>query len=179
MSSIMAMGMTQMIREKHPPTEANCVRFETVLRDRLVELLSSDNPDARHYRDHNGWDDGGVDIVLSVDYHPCATLDAALEAAGIHESIRSMAALPLKTITRTSARRLMIKHGYGARWTDAERLWGCSREEIDAYAAARDVHVNRVWEALHEMDMRGTSAEDWQGPIKPATPSEREGGGGK
>lgn len=146
----MVMGLTGMLRDRHPITEAHVHVFENELRNRLdvafdiatayedayTEAIRANVngplvPDlgCTWYYDNSGWDNAGVDLCMSVDYSPCRMLVDALAVVGVAETVRERAALPWKTIMRLSRRRIIVAPGYNAPWEETIRLWGCSREE--------------------------------------------------
>lgn len=166
--SMMAMGMTSLIHSKHPPTEENCERFESDLARRIAEILETDGADYRCYWDNQGWDDGGVDLVLSVDYHPCEVLLSALEVAGVDRNVREIAALPLKTTMRVSARRVLLGAGYRAPWREIHGpVWGCTYAERQSVDLVRDRNHVATWDRWHSAGAVGPRLSDWQGPVRP------------
>ncbi len=163
---VMAEGMIGLIRKKAPPTEENCDRFEDLLRERIIAILHTDGSGARCYWDNNGWDNGGTDLCLRVDYHPDEVLLAALSDAGVDRNVAEIAALPLKTTMRVSARRVMLVAGYGAQWKEIDGpRWGCSREEHDRVESVRSQATNDAWEAWTAAGRVGALG-DWSGPVQ-------------
>ncbi len=163
--SVMACAMTRMIRDRNPPTEANCERFEIALRRRLVESLTSQVGIGSFYYDHSGWDDGGIDVCMRVDYHPDPILLECLAIAGVERNIAEVAALPLKTTMRASARRIILAHGYAAPWVEIYGpAWGSTRAEHAATEAARSVQMNIIYDAMPNEFLAGAG---WSGPVQP------------
>lgn len=131
LNSLMAGGWMYMIRDRHPPTEENCAAFEHELTNAIATLIERNDPTC--WPDYSGFDDGGLCVKLGVDYHPDQILYGALLEAGVHQSVASMSALPLKTIMRVGARRVIVAHGYGHPWTEIwGPAWGASYEEQSA-----------------------------------------------
>lgn len=129
-SSVMAMGLTYLIRKQCPITPEICTRFERILTEKLVDGFETAQVTGNHWNDSSGFDNGGVCLQPSVDYGPTKELYDALIEAGITENVAHSAALPLKTHMRVSARRVLVAHGYGARYVEIYGpVWGCSYKE--------------------------------------------------
>ena len=154
-NSIAAAGFTLLIRARHQPTEDNCARFERELERAICLLVSTE--DYRCYRDCPGFDDGGSCLVLSVDYHPCDVLHGALIEAGIHASVASTAALPLKTAMWVSARMVRVAHGYGA---PQQEIWGPAWGS--SIAEHRATSRYRSDQAAQEIEACRASGWKWQ-----------------
>ena len=164
-SSSMAFGLTALLRDRHPPTEENCEVFERELARAIVTLIDRD--DRSCYRDVSGFDDGGPCVRLGVDYHPDAVLHGALLEAGVHESVASTSALPLKTVMRVSARRVIVAHGYAQPWREIwGPAWGCSYAEQQT----ADLYRGSAGESEHEAWCASTGdarwrPQDWKGCV--------------
>lgn len=161
--------LTQMLRDRNPPTEDHCERFEQLMTTRLAQQLVRPTDDATWYRDVSGWDDGGVCIALRVDYHPCPLLRATLLDAGIERNVADVAALPLKTTMKVSRRRILVAHGYGARFAEIYGpLWGTTYEQQRRIEAAREEQRAAVFEAwiASGRSWKRNASDEWQGPIR-------------
>lgn len=173
-SNMMAMGMVRMIRDRCPPTEENAKRFEAELVARLEDAFIRIDayeaiphprgapPDvgAGWYFDNAGWNDGGVDISLKVDYHPDPLLYDALVAAGISENVAGIAALPLKTHMRASRRRIVVSEGYGAPNIEIVCLWGTSKDDQSAASQTHEAS-DEAYEAWRDGGRRGRFPESF------------------
>lgn len=146
-SSVMAGFMVSILRDRHPPTTENCAAFERLLAAAIARALNERDPIC--YYDSSGFDDGGPCLALSVDYNPDRLLYACLIEAGVHESIASMSALPLKTRMRISARRVLVSHGYGKQLSELwGPAWGCTIAEqaaADLYRSEASEIAESAW----------------------------------
>lgn len=159
--------------------------FETGLTLAIVRVFEEPNAEQRLYRDVAGWTDGGPDLRLHVDYHPDRLLYDALIAAGIPKIVADMFALPLKSSTWISARRVAIRGGYGGETVEARCAWGVDLDHhrlvelarYDAEEAAcreplealyREVLGERwTYRQVEESGLpRMLLGEEWQGPIR-------------
>ena len=153
--NLMARTLCQMTREKMTITPEICAAFATHLRDRILADMVIGS--GRCTRDVFGYFDAGPEVDLDIDYHPTRNLVDSLVAAGIDKSdAGSMSILPLKTDMRVSARRVLVKHGYGADhveiWGPA---WGPTYEHERGWLRARTWEVHR---AADERDAEITEA---------------------
>jgi len=159
----MARGLLDMIRARHPPTDEHCAKFERELAHAIATLIERNDPSC--YRDVSGFDDGGLCVVMTVDYHPDRLLHAALIEAGVHQSVASTASLPLKSSMRVSARRVLVIHGYGQSWSEIwGPAWGCTLAEQQAVDRYRGEVEKAVWSAR---DAIGATwmPQEWKGCV--------------
>lgn len=168
--SMLAGGMMQIIRSRNPPTAENIARFQSILAAKTAAAFeaigdgrgTSVNIGCNWYYDEAGFDDGGPDLCLSVDYHPSAMLYDSLIEAGIEKNVANVAALPLKTSMKVSRRRILVKHGYGALFVEIfGPLWGCTYDEQTAADSHRQDMVTQA--AYDEQDHYFPL--HWSGPL--------------
>jgi hypothetical protein len=162
-NGVIAAGLTDMLRQRHPPTEDNCVTFERSLRHAIIEELL--HGDARTcYRDVCGWDDGGPDLRFGVDYQPDPILELSL-LANVHESIVRSAALPLKTRMFVSARRVLVGHGYGSKLVEIYGpAWGPSlADERYRTAQLAAFYAWRDGLTFEQIEIERAYKVDWYG----------------
>lgn len=165
---------SQMARDKSSVTASHCDDFQKRLHERIRHELYHDS---RHcWRDVGGWDDGGPDLHLSVDYSPDEILLNMLRDAGVDRNMAEMFGLPHKTDMRVSARRVEVSHGYGASWRYIYGpAWGCTRAEQSANDEARYVAREEYSKWLGTLSCEERNEVDpifsdrrpkWQGPVR-------------
>jgi hypothetical protein len=160
------------LRAESGTTAAHCDTFEDLLQTAIGAHLASDR---NHWRDCHGWDDGGPEMLLCVDYQPDQTLLTALRAADVERNMAEAVGLPLKTDMLVSARRVEVSHGYGAPWTCIYGpLWGSTRAEYQHHD--EKLYQAQVWYATwlrtlmpEDRDLvdpvLGPQRPRWQGPV--------------
>lgn len=172
--AVMMDFFSQKIREKSGVTADHCDRFEKLLGESILDYIY--NVDCRNcWRDCRGFDDGGPDAYLTVDYHPCEMLLTAMRAADVSKNMAEMFGLPHKTDMRASARRIEVSHGYGSPWVEIYGpLWGCTREEYDTHDARRRQANLEYYTWLQTLSHEERDRVDpvlsfscpvWQGPV--------------
>lgn len=99
---------------------------------------------------------------LDVDYHPDRLLWDTLLAAGIDKNVADMSALPLKTHMKVSARRVLLKAGYGAGYKEIHGpMWGSSYDEYQEYDRKMWDTFDRCCRKPWEEDIQARYGKEW------------------